>query len=329
MTLDADALVDRRRLRRRVFVWRTLAILLILGLVGFAIVASLDPAVLSGRGAPHVARLSIGGTIVDDRKLQRLIRDMARSDAVKGVILAVDSPGGTTSGSEGLFAAERELAAKKPVVAYVGTLAASGGYIAALGADQIVARRTAIVGSIGVLAPYADVSRLLDTLGVTVGAERSGPLKAQPDGVSPPSPEAKAMLAGIVADSYDWFLGLVMERRGMDEATARPLADGRIYTGHQALENGLIDAIGEEQVAVDWLVHERGVAGGLPIVQWTVPEDGGFAGMFESLSGSFWRGFMHAAGLSETLEQRRLDGLLSLWQGFASAPGGQPGDPAQ
>lgn len=328
MPLDADALVDRRSLRRRLSVWRTIAIILVVAAIGAAVFVAAGGDALSGRGAPHVARVTIGGIITDDRKQQALLRRLADTPSVRGVILSIDSPGGTTAGSEGLYAAVRQLADAKPVAAYIGSLAASGGYIAALGTDHIVARRNAITGSIGVLAQYADVSRLLDTLGIGVGAERSGPLKAQPDGLTPPSPEAKAVLAGIVDDSFQWFLGLVMERRGMDEATARPLADGRIFTGHQALEVGLVDELGEEPVAVAWMVRDRGVPAGLSVVPWKV-ESEGFAGLFESLSKAFWGGLVNVLGLDETVATARLDGLLSLWQGFGSIQGPRPGDPTR
>ena len=110
------------------------------------------------------------------------------------MLISIDSPGGTTTGAERLFEAIRRLSAKKPTVAVVGTLAASGGYIAALGADQIVAQGNSLVGSIGVLVEYPNFAKLLDTIGVKVEDVKSSPLKASPNGFEPTTPEARAAL---------------------------------------------------------------------------------------------------------------------------------------
>lgn len=316
MSLDADSIVDRRRMRRLLAGWRIVAILalaiLVVGLVAlYGGFGALD------RRSPQIARLTIGGIITDDRDQLKLIERIGNSPAVEAVIVSISSPGGTTAGGEGLYAALRGLAAKKPTVAYIGSLGASAGYIAALAADHIVARRNAITGSIGVLFQYGDASRLLDTLGVTITAERSGPLKAEPDPFAPASPAAKAMLAGVVADSYDWFLGLVVERRKMAEDVARGLADGRIFTGHQAEAAGLIDATGEEAVAVSWLVSEKGIAKGLPIRDWKIDDDRVFS-LPGALGAAFGRGAVDAVfgaiGAIGTSGEARLDGLVSLWQ---------------
>lgn len=318
MSLDADAIVDRRRLRRALAGWRILAIAVIaLAAAGLAaLYGGLD---LLDRASPHVARLSVDGVIGEDRPRLKLIRELGDNAAVAAVIVSIASPGGTTAGGEALYEALRKLAEKKPVVAYIGSLGTSAGYMAALAGDHIVARRTAITGSIGVLFQYGDAARLLDTLGITVAAEKSGPLKAEPDPFSPATPEAQAMLAGVVADSYEWFLSLVVERRKLPVDTARKLADGRIYTGHQAKEAGLVDALGEESEAVAWLVREHRIAADLPIREWrpTKEEDG--LPFFTALGAGFATGIVDgvraALGIAGPGGDGRLDGLLSLWQG--------------
>ena len=146
------------------------------------------------------------------------------------------------------------LKAKKPLVVVVEGLAASGGYITAIAADHIVAQQSSLVGSIGVLFQFPNFTELMKTVGVKVEEVKSSPLKAAPNGFEPTSPEARAALDALVKDSYAWFRGLVKERRGMDDALLEKVADGRVFTGRQAVELKLIDQLGDEKAAVAWLV---------------------------------------------------------------------------
>ena len=172
---------------------------------------------------------------------------------MKGVILAIDSPGGTTAGGESIFDEVRLLAAEKPVTAQVGTLAASAGYMIASATDHIVARKSSIVGSIGVLIQFPDVTGLMDKLGVKLEEVKSSPLKAEPSPFNPTTDEERAMVRKLILDSYDWFVGIVDERRPLTRAEVTALADGSIFTGRQALTNKLVDALGGEREAIDWL----------------------------------------------------------------------------
>ena len=166
----------------------------------------------------------------------------------------INSPGGTTAGSEQLYDALMRLKAKKPLVVVVEGLAASGGYITAIAADHIVAQQSSLVGSIGVLFQFPNFTELMKTVGVKVEEVKSSPLKAAPNGFEPTSPEARAALDALVKDSYAWFRGLVKERRGMDDALLEKVADGRVFTGRQAVELKLVDQLGDEKTAVAWLV---------------------------------------------------------------------------
>ena len=177
----------------------------------------------------------------------------------------INSPGGTTAGSEQLYDALVRLKAKKPVVVVVEGLAASGGYITAIAADHIVAKQSSLVGSIGVLFQFPNFTELMKTVGVKVEEVKSSPLKAAPNGFEPTSPEARAALDALVKDSYAWFRGLVKERRGMDDALLEKVADGRVFTGRQAVELKLIDQLGDEKTAVAWLVAEKKIKSDLPV----------------------------------------------------------------
>lgn len=313
MVLDPDVVADRRRLKRKIGFWRIVAFVAAVAAL-IAVAARLGGVGdIVDKTRPHIARVSIKGVIGPNRARVEMLEKIAKSDAVKGVIIDIDSPGGATSGGEELYAGLRKLAAKKPTVAYVGTLAASAGYMTAIGTDHIVARRSALTGSIGVLIQWPDVSRLMDTVGVKLEEVKSSPMKAEPTPFKPASPEARAMLDRVIRDSYDWFVGLVAERRGLEPAVAKGLADGRIVTGQQALDLKLVDEIGEEEVAVAWLVT-KGAAKDLPIRDWKPKNPLEEWGVASSLAEAAVRGAMAAFGMERTAEfTRSLDGLQSVW----------------
>ncbi|WP_309082555.1 signal peptide peptidase SppA [Chelativorans sp.] len=314
MSTRADDLIDRRRLRRKLTFWRVLAFLVL----AIAILASarwlFGDTLAAG---PHIAQVRVEGTILEDKELLELLEDVRRSSLVEGVIITVDSPGGTTAGGEAVFDEIRRVAAEKPVVAQIGTLAASAGYLVASAADHIVARQTSIVGSIGVIIQYPDVTQLLAKLGVKVEEVKSTPLKAEPSPFNPTTEQERQMLAAMIRDSYDWFVNLISERRKMPRAEVLAIADGSVFTGRQAAERRLVDTLGGEREAKAWLV-ERGVSEDLEIVEWK-PSD---AGQFFFLPGSAaeWIGGLlglpRQGELLERLGMERifLDGLLSLWQ---------------
>ncbi|HVV92553.1 MAG TPA: signal peptide peptidase SppA [Hyphomicrobiales bacterium] len=319
MAAQTDWVLENRRLRGRARLWRVLALLIaavaIAALAWRGIVGG-----LGGREAPHIARVALDGLIVPNQARHKLLQEIGKSSAVKGVIVTIDSPGGGVTASEEIYDDLRALSAKKPVVALMGSLAASGGYLAALGADHIVARRTSLTGSIGVLVEYPNFTKLLDTVGVSVEAIKSAPLKAEPSGVRPTSPEARAAMQAIVMDSFDWFKGLVGRRRGISGAVLDHVTDGRVFTGGQALQLHLIDAVGNEDQARDWLAT-RGVPKSLPVLDWKISKSF-FARL--PLGRALAADVLDAFGLSTLAAELRaaggtlgdlqsLDGLLAVW----------------
>src|SRR3954465_13560355 len=248
MSLDADLIVDRRRMRRKLTFWRVFAVLILIAAV-VAVAASVKRGDVLTAGGDYIARIRIPGLIRNDQDRVDSLEKLAKSSA-KAVIGRIRPPGGTTAGSEQLHTALRRVAAEKPLVVVVDGLAASGGYIAAMSADRIVAQETSLVGSIGVLFQYPNVSDLLKTIGVKVEEIKSSPLKAAPNGYEPTSPEARAAIEAIVSDSYAWFKTLVQKRRNLDDAALARVADGRVFTGRQGVELKLVDEVGDERVAV-------------------------------------------------------------------------------
>jgi len=325
MSLSADEIIDRRALRKRVTFWRVaalvLAVLAVLGIAGASGVFSK----FGDKKSAHIARVDIEGVITNDRLLLDMLKKLKDDDNVEAVILNISSPGGTTVGGEAIYEAVRAISKEKPVVTSVGTLAASAGYMIASASDHIIARRSSIVGSIGVIFQYADASQLLDKIGVKMNEIKSAPLKAEPSPFHPASEEAKAMIDRMIKDSFNWFVELVTERRPLDRQKVLELADGSIFTGSQSLANGLIDQIGDEETARKWLVEKKEISDDHKVIAWKPvrPNQNPF-----SISGSMaqttgWLleklGFPNdkatIKAIKETLPERLfLDGLLSIMQ---------------
>ncbi|BAF89715.1 peptidase S49 protein [Azorhizobium caulinodans ORS 571] len=318
MSLDVDQIVDRRRLRRKLTFWRVVGVLAVVAAVAVGSYVAVGRTVLAS--SPHVARVVIGGIIRNDRDRVKMLEEIGRSNA-RAVIVSIDSPGGTVTGAEQLYDALRQLAAKKPVVAVVEGMAASGGYIAAIGSDHIVSRRNAMVGSIGVIFQFPNVTDLLGKIGVTVEDIKSSPLKAAPNGYQPTSPEARAAINSLVVDSYGWFKGLVSERRKLSDARLAEVSDGRVFTGHQGLALQLVDELGDERTARAWLAREKGVPENLRVRTWKSESMGSEFGWLRGAAGALASalGFDTVAGIlsqatQAAFEKAQLDGLLALWQ---------------
>ena len=256
-----DFYEERRRKWRRSAFWRGF-------LVATAIAAVAGLWLGAGALAPgreQIARVAVNGVITDSRDRDEMFEKIAADDAVRAVILRINSPGGTTAGAEALYASLRAVAKEKPVVAVLSEVAASGGYVAAIGTDHIVARGNTLTGSIGVIMEYPDLTRVMERIGVAMETVRSSPLKAEPSPFRETSPAARAVDEALVTESYGWFRGLVAERRGLEGAALDAVANGQVFTGRLALENGLVDELGGEPEALAWLESRDSALEGLPV----------------------------------------------------------------
>ena len=308
-------MIERRRLRRKLTVWRLAGVVLAVLLIALLMSGS-ERMAGSGSFLPHIARVQVSGIITDDQKMQDLIDKVGKSDRVKAVILDINSPGGTTAGGEAMYDAVRRLAEKKPVVAVCGTLATSAAYIVALATDRIFVYGNTITGSVGVIFQWADVSELMRTLGVKVEEVKSGPLKAVPNPFEPTDEKGRALAAEMVQEAKVWFVDLVGKRRNLEPGAVPGLTDGRVYSGRQALALKLVDEIGDERAAKRWLQKERDVTPGLSVVEWKPKsESGGIWGwLFGSIASSFGIAADNFVSLfGQVSEGLRLDGLVSLW----------------
>ena len=307
-TNQAELIVDRRQLLRRLFRWRIFAVA--------AVLLALASLFWSGgdfkKYSDHIARVRIDGMITGDQATLNLLDELAKSEKVKAVIIRIDSPGGTTAGSEAIYEEIRKISKDKPVVAVMDTVAASGGYITAIATDYIVARGNTITGSIGVIFSFPEISKLLDTLGVKMEEIKSGELKAEPSPYRPVSDHVREVSNEMVQESFGWFKGLVAERRHLSPERVAVLADGRVYTGRQAVANKLVDALGGEDVALDWLQTDRKISKDLAVVNWANPVNVDPTGLGFSIGNAVLK-VLGFEGLKRQVEASRLDGLLVLW----------------
>ena len=317
MSIDAEAIADRRRLRRKLSFWRVAGFSGLIAAVAAIGYAAADRAGYGGI-QNQIARISVDGVITGNTRMADLMRRVGESSTVSGVVISINSPGGTTTGSEELFRNIRRLAEKKPVVTFVDGTAASGGYITAMATDYIVARETSIVGSIGVLSQYPDLTGLMGQIGVKMEAVKSAPLKAEPNPFTPTSPEARAAMQAVVNDTFDWFKNLVRERRRLNEGELSTASTGQVFSGRQAVPLKLVDKIGSERDAVAWLEQEKGVAKDLPIRDWEPRSDRDISIFAASATMADLFGFERVAEAmrrtSAQAEIARLDGLLAVWQ---------------
>jgi protease-4 len=315
MGFDTETILDRRNLKRSLSLWRVVAIV--------AGVAALGAIGISATGGlpenRQIARVSVEGIITENRDQLALLKRVAEADHVKGVILFVNSSGGTTTGGEALFEALRRLSEKKPVVAQFGTVAASAAYIAGLGTDHIVARGNTITGSVGVIMQWPEVSELLAKIGVKMNEVKSGPLKANPSPFQPIDEAGRKLTEQMIMDGQRWFLSLVASRRNVSTAEIPGLEQGRIFSGREAQTFKLVDEIGGEIEAVRWLEDKRNVPKSLKVVDWkprsatALPWFGAFAGwLLGTLGLSDDRLDLLTSGES-ALGRLALDGLVSVW----------------
>ena len=294
--------IDRRRLKRHVAFWRATTIVAIVMM--FVVVIG-KANLIGGR---HVALLEIEGLILSTSQQEKMLYDLIENDDAVALVVSIDSPGGETAASESVYQALRAIGEVKPVVVVMGSVAASGGYMAALAADRIFARESTITGSIGVVLEATNLVGLMEMMGVENETIRSGPLKAQPNLLERLTPDARAVNQRLVDDIHGMFKRMVAERRGLDLNVVETLADGRVFTGAAAKSNGLIDALGGLPEARRWLDEKYAIPGSLP------------EKVMQTSHTKHWLDWLFSTAIQKSYfaERLTLDGLVSVWHPFVS-----------
>lgn len=301
----ADLLIDRKRLKRSLSNWRALALLAALVAVGVYVGDfSLNKKTAKGFKGDYVAQVNLEGIMLDDPERDEILEELRDSKNVKAVIVKMDSPGGTTLAGEVTYLKLKEIAAKKPVVGVMNTLCASACYMAAMGTDHIVARNSTLTGSIGVLLQSMEVSRLADKLGITPITIKSGEMKDVPSLTEPFTPDQRRVVSELVNDAYEHFLSIIVANRKMDSQLVRQLADGRVYTGSQAVELSLVDEIGGIDEARSWLEKKHKISKTLKLHE--VAPDPEISGVWDELAQVTGIKIFNRSAVG-------LDGLVSIW----------------
>ena len=298
MPLEPDRLLDRQRLTRHLTLWRVAAVF---ALIAFLATLSVDSNKI--KKGNSIARLTVEGVIIEDLEREAALSGLADDPDTVALIIHINSPGGTVVGGESLYHAIRNVAERLPVAVVMGEVAASAGYMVALAGDRIFARQGSITGSIGVIWQTADITGLLIKLGITTEAIKSGPLKAAPSPLEPITPEVRKATQELVLDIYDLFVDMVSDRRHLSRSKVEQLADGRVFTGRQALKVRLVDEIGGEDTARKWLADMYDIDSSLPIRELEIEAED-----------KLWRNLVSIMAKKTFFHERvTLDGLISLW----------------
>lgn len=231
-----------------------------------------EPKALSFLSGDGVGVLQIEGTIDDSRSVTNELKRFKEAPWIKAVVVRIDSPGGAVAPTQEIFDELQKAKKKKPLIASMGSMATSGGYYVASACDKIIANPGTLTGSIGVIMQLSNVEELMKKVGVKGYNIKSGVNKDIGSPFQPLSPEGKEILQSLVDNVHSQFIAAVAMGRGMSEAQVRKLADGRVYSGAQAKELGLVDQFGTLDDAIELAAKRVGLDEN-PTVYYSTPEE--------------------------------------------------------
>lgn len=318
MSDEPEFIIDRRKLKKKLMTWRFIAVLV--GVFGLFSVIALDHKFAAKLGlSDQIARIEVSGVILDDNARSLMLKQIAADKSVKALIVRFNSPGGTTTGGEALYTDLRKIAEDRPVVALFGTMATSAAYMSGVAAEHIIARGNSITGSVGVIMQWAEVSNMMDKLGVKMNEMKSGNLKAVPSPFQPLDEFGRTSTQNMISESHKWFVDLVVKRRNIKPTQIPGFMEGSIYSGRQALKYGLIDEIGSEDQALNWLTKAKKIPDYLPIIDWNVEtrQSGGIFGRtsiyIAGLFGLDLKPFLQNMSQTGLISARHSGLLISKW----------------
>ncbi len=248
-----------------------------------------DRTELFAAGKDGIGVVEIKGVIVSPEKALDDLVDFQRNENIKAIIIRIDSPGGAVGASQEIFAEVKRTNAKKPVVASMGSIAASGGYYAALGAEKIIASPGTLTGSVGVIIKFANLKGLFEKIGYQGEVVKSGKLKDLGSPDRPLTPEERALLQNLIDNVHGQFVHAVAHNRNIPLEKVKKLADGRIFSGEQAKQHGLIDQFGNFRDAVAVAAKLGGLSPDKPHLVY--PREKDFS-LFKILSGDKTESFV-------------------------------------
>lgn len=275
MSISPDYLIERKQHKKSITRWKLFSLILLLVII--SLWSNIIPSnsftnlfknntTIPSNKEEYIARIKIHDVILDDLPRLEKIQALIDNKNVKAIIVSINSPGGSVVGSETLYNKFKQAAKQKPVVAVLDSVAASGGYLAALGTNYIIAHNGTITGSIGVIIQSAEITELAKAIGVKFESFKSNPLKAVPNITEKTSDEARESIMQVVNSTHEYFIEQVSTSRNIPKERIRELADGKIFSGKQAMQLGLVDMIGSYEDAVNWLHQKQNISQKLQIV---------------------------------------------------------------
>jgi protease-4 len=247
-----------------------------------------EAGVLTAFGGDSVGVVQIEGAINDSHDTIESLKQFGETRGVKAVVVRIDSPGGAVAPTQEIYEEIEKLRKKKPVIASMGGMAASGGYYIASACDQIVANPGTLTGSIGVIMELGNIEELLKKIGVQGYSVKSGANKDIGSPLKPLTPEGRAILQGLVNNVHGQFISAVAKGRKLPEDKVKELADGRVYSGEQAKDLGLVDVLGNLEDAVDLAAKRVGIKGKPQVIYSRSEQKGLLDRMFSSTWLSGW-----------------------------------------
>ncbi len=251
-------------LKDKVHKWRNVSILLLV-IIGLLLARMIFGSSISDKieTGSYIAEITIEETIFENDYRSKILKKIKNDSSVDALIVQINSPGGSIVGSEILHNELRSIAKEKPIVVVMNSIATSGGYMAAIASDHIIAHNGTLTGSIGVLLQSAQMVELAKKIGVEFKTYKSAPLKASPSPFEKDNPIVNRVIQASIADSADFFFDLVKARRGakLSKSNYSQAFDGRVFTGRQALKIGLVDEIGDKNSALKYLKEKHGISG--------------------------------------------------------------------
>lgn len=280
MNISPEYLIERKKMKSLLIRWKFAALAAVIFCIFLFVENSSEENITLGDavsgGGDYIASIEINGIIIEDLDRIRKLSDLADDNKIKAVIVHINSPGGSIVGSELLYNAFRKISEQKPIISVMGSVATSGGYMIALGTDYIFCQNGTMTGSIGVLMQMAEITELAENLGIKFENFKSSELKAAPNPTEKITPAVRDAVMNSIYDAHDYFIELVAKHRKMNLKFARDIADGRVYTGRQAVDNNIVDEIGFEDDALKWLQAERDVDSKLKIKKYKLKNKLGF-----------------------------------------------------
>jgi len=299
---EARKFLHLARLDTKLKRWRIFAVLLLVALIIGGIPKATTPS------GPFIGFLEVEGVIVNDYERQRHLADFAANPNGKALLVRINSPGGTVVGGESLYSQLKSLSAVKPVAIVMGELATSAAYMASLGGERIFSYEGSVTGSIGVLLQSIQIKKMLSNFGIEAETFKSGEFKAAPNPLEEITPAVRKQTQATVDEIQDIFVNLVAQNRQLSHQRVKELADGKVFSGRQALQVGLIDELGGEQAALQWLKVGKQVDIVLPLRD-IVPQDPPFQNLVERF-GAVSKGI---ANIKDLANINALGGVLSIW----------------